>query len=187
MLNIDPTNISDGNWEDIINHNGVTYNSVNKSLYFNGIDQYLEFTKPGDFSNGFTFELYGNLEWLFDFEDVGYKYGGLFCRGPSLVTNISSAMRFCTSEHGALAKFRGGSSSWIGEGYNMATHGSANPPSGWMTVDDYGFDANEDFYMTIVYKRYDSPTKDWEEDIDKLEYYINGELYGYTFYRRRHL
>ena len=39
-----------------------------------------------------------------------------------------------------------------------------------------GYGINEDFYLTFVYKINDT------ESLDRLNYYINGDLYGYTYY-----
>lgn len=45
-----------------------------------------------------------------------------------------------------------------------------------------GYKENEDFYLTFIYRKYDKNNPQWEEEADKVEYYINGNLYGYTYY-----
>ena len=36
--------------------------------------------------------------------------------------------------------------------------------------------------MTFVYRRYNEENPQWNERADRVEYYINGKLYGYTYY-----
>ena len=62
VLNIDATNLDNDNLGGIIKHGDVKYSSENKSLYFDGDGDYLELAKSSDFSNGFTFEIYANLD-----------------------------------------------------------------------------------------------------------------------------
>ena len=64
VLNIDATNLENENWGDIIKHGDVKYSNENRALYFDGDGDYLELSKNADFSNGFTFEIYANLERL---------------------------------------------------------------------------------------------------------------------------
>ena len=94
VLNIDATNLEDNNWGDIIKHGDVKYSSENKSLYFDGDGDYLELAKGSDFSNGFTFEIYANLERLMYSNESSMNGMGLFCKTPSMNKELTSAMRF---------------------------------------------------------------------------------------------
>ena len=175
ILNIDATNLEDDNWGEVIKHGDVKYSGENKSLYFDGDGDYLELAKSSDFSNGFTFEIYANLERL-DYNNGSNKNGqGMFCKMPTLAYGNTFAMRFGTTE-GRIGKFYG-NSSWTGRGENLST-----TRTGDVFVDDYGYNINEDFYLTFVYRRYDANNPQWDEVADKIEYYINGNLYGYTYY-----
>ena len=175
ILNIDATNLEDDNWGEVIKHGDVKYSGENKSLYFDGDGDYLELAKSSDFSNGFTFEIYANLERL-DYNNGSNKNGqGMFCKMPTLAYGNTFAMRFGTTE-GRIGKFYG-NSSWTGRGENLST-----TRTGDVFVDDYGYNITEDFYLTFVYRRYDANNPQWDEVADKIEYYINGNLYGYTYY-----
>ena len=198
VLNIDPTNVADGNWTGLTKHGDVKYDAGSKALLFNedsvnnpkGEGGYLETTRSGiDFSNGFTFEIYANLSRLL------YKNGifndkaasGLFCRMPSLDSSYMFAMRFGYAtgynEGNYLCKFNE-PSSWYGNaGKNIITavNGTVNGEN--------GYKENEDFYLTFVYRVYNENKDDENYDeymkenkVDKVEYYVNGELFGYTYY-----
>jgi hypothetical protein len=196
VLNIDPTNLADGNWTGITKYGDVTYDSTSKALVFNesesntkGEGGYLKLTRSGvDFTNGFTFEIYANLSRLRYDNGSGSSYLGLFCRIPTLSSNCRLAMRFGYTVSAywgnTICKFND-SSSWIGAGSILET-------SKWGDIVNYtdsGYSINEDFYLTFVYRAYDSTKEDnnyddymKENNVDKVEYYINGELYGYTYY-----
>ena len=199
VLNIDPTNLADGRWTGITKHGDVQYDSSSKALLFNedtvnnptGEGGYLELKRSGvDFSNGFTFEMYANLSRLkyFNGRDTNYECAGLFCRIPTLNSEFLYSMRFGAANDsftgttvGRLARY----SEWTGTGKNMQTGVSSNI----MTGDNYGYKANEDFYLTFVYRVYDSSKQDENYDeymkknnVDKIEYYINGEMFGYTYF-----
>lgn len=58
-----------------------------------------------------------------------------------------------------------------------------------MTAEDFGYQANQDFYLTFIYRVYDNSKDDKSYDeymkkynVDKVEYYINGKIFGYTYY-----
>ncbi len=177
VLNIDATNLESENWGDITKHGDVKYSKENKSLYFDGDGDYLELEKNADFSNGFTFEIYANLERVLYVNESGKLGNGIFCKIPNLQNNLGESMRFGFGEAGLVCKLNG-SSTWQGEGKNLKTS------SAICTVDenDCGYEANKDFYLTFVYTRYDSENPQWSEKADKVEYYIDGNLYGYTYY-----
>jgi hypothetical protein len=199
VLNIDPTNLADGNWMDITKHGDVSYSATDKALLFNesesntaGEGGYLELTRSGvDFSNGFTFEIYANLSRTLYANSSGSRGLGLFCRIPTLNSNYTQSIRFgyaeSSSNSGVLCKFNS-NSSWYSTGVGLWTH-----PAGSVLSSSCGYDVNEDFYLTFVYIAYDSSkdseyqTNHYDEymienNVDKIEYYINGILYGYTYY-----
>lgn len=179
VLNIDATNLEDENWGDIIKHGDVKYSSAKKSLYFDGDGDYLELAKSSDFSNGFTFEIYANLERLYYNNGSNKPYSlGLFCKMPTLQSSFSDAMRFglASPDERVICKFYG-TSTWSGTGNNIST---AN--WGSITSSQKIYNQNENFYLTFVYKRYNEQNPQWKERADKVECYIDGQLYGYTYY-----
>lgn len=127
VLNIDATNLENDEWGDIEKHGDVKYSEENRSLYFDG--DYLELTKNADFSNGFTFEIYANLERLTYESKLGRIGMGLFCKTPSLNNELTSAMRFGMvrrndekeEEKYVITKFFE-PSSWDGEGHILSTN-----------------------------------------------------------------
>ena len=176
VLNIDATNLDSDNWGDIIKHGEVKYSSEKKSLYFDGDGDYLELTRNADFSKGFTFEIYANLDRLKYNNGSAYSGIGLFCKMPDLKSEYYLAMRFGYAHDNTICKFYSGST-WKGNGNKLYTSGGGNVVS-----NECGYTANQDFYLTFVYKRYDSANPQWTEKADRVEYYINGKLYGYTYY-----
>lgn len=176
-LNIDATNAEDNEWDGIIKYCDVTYSKENKSLYFDGDGDYLELSKKADFSNGFTFEIYANLDRILYYNKSGRIGSGLFCKISLLKNDLTESMRFGYSESGMICKLTN-LSSWNGYGDKIKTAGAI------CTIDENnpGYEQNKDFYLTIVYKRYDENNPQWSEKADKFEYYINGNLYGYTYY-----
>ena len=186
ILNIDAKNMSDEDWPGIVKHGNVKYNGEEESLYFDGDEDYLELLTPGDFSNGFTFEIYANLNRLAYDNGSGRECLGMFCRMPSLQSDYRKAMRFGVGYpgHETLCKFFE-PSSWVGSGEKLKTtsDGAVVPIDG-----NVGYKANEDFYLTFVYRTYDNTPStvkselNWTEKADRVDYYINGELYGYTYY-----
>ena len=203
-LNIDATNLEEGNWGDITVHGDVEYDSATQSLLFNedtetnptGEGGYLELAKAGlDFSEGFTFEIYGNLSRLI-YDNNGATdnlYAGFFCRISSLEYRFLNSIRFGLSKNGSdkngfIAKFYG-ESSWHGTAYNACTNIGGQMYT--ITQEDV-ININEDFYLTCVYIYYDE-TKDAEyqslyyddfmkeNNVGKLIFYLNGKLYGYTY------
>lgn len=176
-LNIDATNAEDNEWDGIIKYGDVTYSKKNKSLYFDGDGDYLELSKKADFSNGFTFEIYANLDRILYYNKSRQIGSGLFCKLSSLEKECTQAMRFGYADAGMICKLNGWST-WQGYGERIKTS------SAICTIDENnpGYEQNKDFYLTIVYKRYDENNPQWTEKADKFEYYINGNLYGYTYY-----
>ena len=173
-MNIDATDLSDENWGDIEKHGDVKYLSENKSLYFDGDGDYLEFTKNADFSNGFTFEIYANLERVEYNNGSPYIGMGIFCKMPLLTSNYTQAMRFGLTGD-TICKFNV-SSSWNGNGQEMSTTGGGH------VMTNYRYATNQDFYVTFVYTRYNEKNPQWDEKADKIELYVDGKLYGYTYY-----
>ena len=80
VLNIDATNLENDDWGEIVKYGDVKYSKENKSLYFDGDGDYLELSKNADFSNGFTFEIYANLERLLYYNKSGEIGSGIFAK-----------------------------------------------------------------------------------------------------------
>ena len=176
VLNIDATNLESENWGDITKHGDVKYSKENKSLYFDGDGDYLELTKNADFSNGFTFEIYANLERLrYDNGSLKESFG-LFCKMPTIYSNFYNAMRFGYAYDNTICRFSWGSL-WNGSGKNLET-----TSQGEIKSENLGIEIFKDFYLTFVYKRYNNKREEWDESADRIEYYINGILVGYTYY-----
>ena len=122
VLNIDATNLENENWGDIIKHGDVKYSNENRALYFDGDGDYLELSKNADFSNGFTFEIYANLERL------EYNNGSnapdslsLFCKMPSIYNGLTESMRFgYIKSNNMICRFNN-TSSWDGTGNKLYT------------------------------------------------------------------
>lgn len=169
----------------------VEYNSLTKSLKFNessnntsGEGGYIKLMKSGvDFSNGFTFEMYMNLSRLAYTNSYGYS-GGLFLRIKYLGFDRFQAMRFLGFGSGnVLCKFGDGNEWYYGE--NMSTDGA-----NIYCNNGVGYNINEDVYLTISYIVGNESNKAMLSDydymknkgLDKLNYYINGQLYGWTYY-----
>lgn len=165
VLNIDATNLANDNWGDVIKYGDVKYSNENKSLYFDGDGDYLELSKNADFSNGFTFEIYANLERLLYYNASGKIGSGIFCKIANLNVDLTQSMRFGYADAGLICKLNG-TSSWQGNGKKIKT------TSAICTIDENncGYDVNKDFYLTVVYKRYDEKNPQWKEKADKFEY-----------------
>lgn len=177
VLNIDATNLDNDNWGDVIKHGDVRYIKENEALYFDGDEDYLELSKASNFRNGFTFEIYANLDRLR--YDNGSKIPdfSLFCKMPKLNSSYTQAMRFGLTGASTICKFNV-ESSWKGEGKNLCTTETGDI----RTIEYYEYPQNEDVYLTFIYRRYDEKDSQWGEIADRLEYYVNGDLYGYTYY-----
>ena len=171
-LNIDASNLKNGNWEGIKKYGDVKYNEEKNALTFDGEGDYLELTKPGDFSNGFTFEIYMNLNRL------GYKTeggdgvsrGGFFCRIPSLTGSASEAMRFGLDEGDYVCAKFGLKANRAEEGLNFD-----NRNGGVVCKNSDGIKMNEDVYLTVVYQIGENGT-------DKVIFYTNKIMLGYGWY-----
>ena len=62
-LNIDASNLKNGNWDGITKRGDVTYNEEKMALKFDGDGDYLELKKEdADFSKGFTFEIFRQIK-----------------------------------------------------------------------------------------------------------------------------
>ena len=175
-LNIDATNLANENWGDVIKHGDVKYSKENKSLYFDGDGDYLELEKNADFSNGFTFEIYANLERLRYDNGSSKESFGLFCKMPTIYSNFYNAMRFGYAYDNTICRFSWGSL-WNGSGKNLET-----TSQGEIKSENLGIEIFKDFYLTFVYKRYNNKEEEWDELADRIEYYINGILVGYKYY-----
>lgn len=194
ILNIDAKNMTDENWEGVSVHGDVQYNSSSKGLYFDGEGDYLEIITPGDFSDGFTFEIYTNLERLRYDNGSGYRCSALFCRMPSLDSDFDRAMKFGLlqwwpdrEDELGIGRFSN-VSSFAGVGKNLSTTNN-----GGILVKEYGYKENENVYITFVYTVYDAnkseeykkshyDEKMIKENLDKVEYFVNGKSLGYTYY-----
>ena len=177
----------------------VEYDSKNKALKFNqdkennqtGEGGYMRLEKKGlDFSNGFTFEIYANLDRIIykntlnSFPNFEHYASGLFCKAPSLlVGNVTKIMRFGYVENGCICKFFD-PSSWYGQGNKLKTQND-----GSVISKSCGYEENEDFFLTFVYRDFKDGRDDPDYDanmidnkVDKIEYYINGEIFGSTYY-----
>lgn len=171
VLNIDATNFENNNWGNVIKYGDVKYSEENKALYFDGDGDYLELAKSADFKNGFTFEIYANLERLLYYNSSNEIGSGIFCKMPNLNTNFTQSMRFGYADGGLICKLNQ-TSSWNGNGDKLKTS------SAICTIDEScGYEVNKDFYLTVVYRRYDENNPQWKEKADKFEYYIDGKLY----------
>ena len=176
-LNLDAMSLNSDNWDrGVINHGGVEFNEKEKALIFDGEDDYIELQKAGDFSNGFTFEMYMNLcRREYDNGGGGNKCSGLFCKMPSLSSNVANSMRFGYCSGAAICKFSNGSSfsnSESNTGLYTREDGSIIPSNG-----NPGYEIEKDAYLSFVYT-----VNNDDSNQDKVEYYIDGELYGSTFY-----
>ena len=186
VLNIDPTNLGEGEWTGITKYGDVRYNKQSKALEFNknaeanpnGEGVYLELSRSDvDFANGFTYEIYANLNRLnYTNTTLSNNKGmGMFCRMPTLNSAFQDAMRFGYTQAGTLCKFHS-VSSWNGTG-----SGGLSTSSGSVIASNLGYSKDTDFYMTVVYNRNSSLGT---SDRDVVEYYVNGELLGYTYYTK---
>ncbi len=184
VMNIDATNMNSSDWGDIETYGNVKYMNETKSLYFDGDGDYLKLTSPGDFSKGFTFEIYANLDRL-NYVINGNSASGLFTRIKSLNENdISKSMRFGYTSFKLICKFNS-YSNWAGTGEKLSTlsYGDIQIQN---ASDMYKI--NEDFYLTFVYRTYKDSTVEeraalnWTVNQDRIEYYIDGVLYGYTYF-----
>ena len=155
--------------------------------------------------NGFTFEYYGQLarEWyknkLHKSEDRNDTSCGILMRNkfPILTTNKSwgNTMRVMMGSPGIVGDFCN-FQGWTGKGLNMETRDAGDV---YMISSDskktfesyYKFKSGEDVCFSIVYLPYEENElkQDLYDDfmkenktIDKIEYFLNGKLYGYTYY-----
>ncbi len=184
VMNIDSTNMNTDNWGNIEKFGDVKYIEDTKSLYFDGDGDYLKLTSPGDFSKGFTFEIYANLDRL-NYAIEGNYASGLFTRIKSLEeSDITKSMRFGYTSSNLICKFNS-YSNWSGTGEKLSTLSYGD-----IRIDNVKdmYSINEDFYLTFVYRTYKDSTEEEREDLgwtvnqDRIEYYIDGELYGYTYF-----
>ena len=186
----------------------VEYDSSNKALNFNedednnptGEGGYLKLNKNGlTFKNGFTFEFYGKLtrEPYVNTMHKTYfsslsKCIGMFWRTNDPFGPNGKTMRFALENRGWLCDFCN-VSDWTGNGEKLRTSTGGDV---WVgdSFDNYGISINNDFYMTVVYTVYDENEKDQSnfddymkenKTVDKINYYINGKLYGYTYYGKQ--
>lgn len=195
VLNIDPTNLADGNWTGITKHGDVVYDSSSKALFFNedsinnpnGEGGYLELKRNDvDFSNGFTFEIYANLSRLMynNKKESNIEANGFFCRIPNLNANRVMSMRFGLVSTKTIGKFTQ-PSSYSGKNSNLSTEST-----GEIRISNFEkFQENKNFYMTFIYRHYNDKKEDENYDdymknnkVDKVEVYVDGNLYGYTYY-----
>ena len=117
----------------------VVYDENNGALKFNesaenkeGEGGYIKLSKTGDgesidFSNGFTFELYGKLSRVWYTKDNSNINGrsGFFCKMSSLNSSYFQSLRFGFCDGGTFAKFSGVSSCY-GKHGKLETTSSGN-------------------------------------------------------------
>ena len=209
VLNIDPTTFEsfvdeNGSLDskkldtvaNIKQYGDVKYNKDNKALVFNESEEntngeggYLELDRTGvDFKNGFTFEMYANLSRLKYKNSINNSATGLglFCRMKTLGETYTGSMRFGDSNVNTICRFSDIDGNFEGQTLYTVQGGGIRSPS-------CGYEENKDFYLTAVYIPYSStPSHDdnWQKAVeknnnqpaDKLEYYIDGKLFGYTYY-----
>ena len=181
---------------------------IKKNFWFNedednnptGEGGYLKLNKNGlTFKNGFTFEFYGKLtrEPYVNTMHKTYfsslsKCIGMFWRTNDPFGPNGKTMRFALENRGWLCDFCN-VSDWTGNGEKLRTSTGGDV---WVgdSFDNYGISINNDFYMTVVYTVYDENEKDQSnfddymkenKTVDKINYYINGKLYGYTYYGKQ--
>lgn len=106
---------------------------------------------------------------------------GLFCKMKDLKSKYEDSMRFGYNAYNVICKFNN-KSSWNKVADKLRTNITGEVILTDTQSRNAGYNENEDFYLTFVYKRYDSQKPQWSEKLDKIEYYINGKLYGYTYY-----
>lgn len=183
----------------------VVYDSSSKALKFNessyntaGEGGYLKELGTGiDFKDGFTFELYGNMSRLRYRNGVNSvaKYMSLFCRIPSLTSFYGNSLRFGYTERNGICKFFS-SSSWVGSGEGLYTQSYLDyyTVDGMViTLDGLGYTSGDEVFIQYIYIAFDETknvnykSKYYDEymiqnKVDKLLYYINGRLFGYTYY-----
>lgn len=196
-------NVVQPKWENtgIQKKGDVEYNSTIKGLKLNedttnnedGIGGYLRLYKNGlDFSNGFTFEMYGKPTrqeqeygeaWRDNFST---NLMGLFNRGLETPGNVNSVLRFCyRSSSGFVADFCN-ESAWIGDGDNFKTVSGGDVV--W-NGEDYYIEKDKEFYLTVVYKRsFNENDEDYQfvtaNELDKIIFYMNGKCLGHTYYAK---
>ena len=145
VFNADPTNMGDGDaesWgEAIFNgfsgteyyENGIIKSGWSSSAFvFDGEDDHVILNSPGDFSNGFTFEFYGNNDRFTSYnEDKGA--GPLFIRRGT--SSFMNSMRFGylndDSNEYAFWKF-------------------SNKAQEKVPIEDLGLEINKDYFFTYV-------------------------------------
>ena len=184
-LNIDASNLKNGNWEGITKYGDIKYDKDKNALTFDGDGDYLKLTKPGKFSEGFTFEIYMNLERL------GYNNGiyngtpasSLFCKMTSLESDYYDAMRFGLKDDGELTVKFNETSSYKKEGKNFSYWGKDTLTS----LGHKFISKQKDTYLTVVYQVYEENNEKNDETmnengVDKVLFYIDGEPIGYGYY-----
>ena len=171
-LNIDASNLKNNNWEGIIKYGDVKYNEEKNALTFDGEGDYLELTKPGDFSNGFTFEIYMNLNRLSYKTEGGdgISRGGFFCRISSLKEDVTKGLRFGLDVGDYVCVKFGPNSSESKDGLNFDGRNG-----GVICKDTNLIELDEDVYLTVVYQI-------GEDGNDKVIFYNNKIMLGYGWY-----
>ncbi len=139
------------------------------------------------FKNGFTFEFYCKLnKWLTDSYNVktGRKGIGYFCKADSLYSGDWRAMRFGLMDSLWIGDFSN-IVAWSGVGEMLSTYADGDiRVASW---DDLGYIEGDEFYMTVIYRVNNGGIVpglgvSGEENLDVVEYYLNGSLKGYTYY-----
>ncbi len=190
----------------------MKYDETTKSLKFNESEEnetgeggYVRLHQDGvRAKDGFTFEFYGNLD-RGPYQNVLHRSRdilalGIFIRTNNLLgsNNIAGqSIRVILDNSGFLGDFSN-HSVWTGEGKNMSNMGSGDicclPRDEELSFEGYyGFDIGSDVQFSIVYLPYETDVEKQNmydefmiEDgtVDKILYYVNGKLFGYTYYSK---
>ncbi|MBR2290602.1 MAG: hypothetical protein IJ867_08575 [Clostridia bacterium] len=155
----------------------VVYDLTTNSLNFNqksGEGGYLKLAKEGlDFSNGFTFEMYANLNRLEYNNGTKYSCLGLFCRIEDLVTvTPERSMRFgLYSSKNSVCRFGPGNKD-LEQLYGTNGTFLDSASKAHVCSENLGYSKDENFYLTVVYNSLSD-----NSDLDAVDYYINGKLF----------
>ena len=174
----------------------VKYDNDTKALKFNedidsnplGEGGYVALVdKTADLSNGLTFEFYGNMSrglYKSSGQPNGQPRLGIFCQTNSLnLINPAVGVRFFFSNSGNILDIDGAKIE-NSDGENIRQDGPSHIAiNNYKKFSDYGFDLNEDFYITVTFIMSDSEDEEMKDGkFARVEYYINGNQLGYCYF-----
>ena len=140
-----------------------------------------------DLSNGLTFEFYGNMSrglYKSSGKPDGQPRLGIFCQTNSLnLINPAVGVRFFFSNSGNILDINGAKIE-NSNGENLRQQGASHIAiNNYKKFSDYGFDLNEDFYITVTFIMSDSEDEEMKDGkFARVEYYINGNQLGYCYF-----